>query len=262
MVVENTGSRGDHTPRVPDDWFDGFQRGLAARFWRAAGATMAEKDSLVVGGLLGVPAGSRVLDVPCGDGRLGVRLAAAGYEAVGVDLATGELQRGRRAAADAGVDALFVAGDLRDLPDVGPVDAIVSWGNSFGYLVPAETARSLAGMHRLLVPGGRLVLESLTVAESLLANGVTERAEREFGGVRMTAVNTYRASESRLESDYLFEDENGEVERSRAAHHVHTTGELVRMLRAAGFSEVDLLGADGSSPYELGSSRLIVVAEA
>ena len=106
------------------------------------------------------------------------------------------------------------------------------------------------------------MLESLTVAESLLANGVTERAEREFGGVRMTAVNTYRASESRLESDYLFEDENGEVERSRAAHHVHTTGELVRMLRAAGFSAVDLLGADGSSPYELGSSRLIVVAEA
>ena len=155
-----------------------------------------------------------------------------------------------------------MAGDLRDLPDVGPVDAILSWGNSFGYLVPAETARSLAGMHRLLRPEGRLVLESLTVAESLLANGVTERAEREFGGVRMTSVNTYRASESRLESDYVFEDEDGEVERSRAAHHVHTAGEVVRMLRTAGFGEVDLLGADGRSPYELGSSRLIVVARA
>ena len=222
---------------------------------------MAEKDVQLVGGLLGDPP-CRVLDVPCGDGRLTVRLAAAGYEAVGVDLAAGELQRGRRAAAEAGVEARFVPGDLRDLPDVGPVDAILSWGNSFGYLVPTETARSLAGMHRLLRPEGRLVLESLTVAESLLANGVTERAEREFGGVRMTSVNTYRASESRLESDYVFEDEDGQVEHARAAHHVHTAGEVVRMLRTAGFGAVDLLGADGRSPYELGSSRLIVVARA
>ena len=222
---------------------------------------MAEKDVQLVGGLLGDPP-CRVLDVPCGDGRLTFRLAAAGYEAVGVDLAAGELQRGRRAAAEAGVEARFVPGDLRDLPDVGPVDAILSWGNSFGYLVPTETARSLAGMHRLLRPEGRLVLESLTVAESLLANGVTERAEREFGGVRMTSVNTYRASESRLESDYVFEDEDGQVEHARAAHHVHTAGEVVRMLRTAGFGAVDLLGADGRSPYELGSSRLIVVARA
>jgi hypothetical protein len=48
---------------------------------------------------------------------------------------------------------------------VGRVDAVVSWGNSFGYLVPAETARSLAQMHAALRPGGRLVLESVTVAE-------------------------------------------------------------------------------------------------
>jgi hypothetical protein len=117
-------------------------------------------------------------------------------------------------------------------------------------------------MHRLLSSEGRLVLESLTVAESLLAGGVKERAEREFGGVRMTAHNRYRSSESRLETDYVFEGEKGRVERSRAAHHVHTTGEVVRMLRSAGFTEVELLGADGKTPYELGSPRLIALAGA
>ena len=246
--------------RVLDDWFVGFQRGLAARFWRAAAATMAEDDVRLVGGLLEASPGGRVLDVPCGDGRLTVRLAGLGYRAIGIDLAVGELERGRRAAAEAGVDATFAAGDLRALPEVGPVDAIVSWGNSFGYLLPDQTAASLAAMRRLLRAGGRLVLESLTVAESLLVGGVKTTAEREFGGVRMTAHNHYRPSESRLESDYVFEDENGTTEHARAAHHVHTTGEVVRMLRAAGFSEVELLGADGSSAYELGSPRLIAVA--
>ena len=32
---------------------------------------------------------------------------------------------------------------------------------------------------------------------------------------------------------------------ARAAHRVHTSGELVRMLRTAGFAEVELRGAEG-----------------
>ena len=31
--------------RVPDDWFVGFHKGLAARFWAAAGETMIDADA-------------------------------------------------------------------------------------------------------------------------------------------------------------------------------------------------------------------------
>jgi SAM-dependent methyltransferase len=221
---------------------------------------MADDDDRLVRRLLDLPAGAAVLDVPCGDGRLTVRLAAAGLAATGIDLAEGELALARQAAARAGVRAQFVAGDLRALPDVGRVDGVVSWGNSFGYLTPADSVRSVAGLHRALRPGGRLVLESHTIAESLLVGGVATRAEHEFGGVRMTSRNHYRAEESRLESDLVFEDRDGHVERAWAAHHVHTAGELVRLLRGAGFGAVSLLGADGENPYRLGSARLIAVA--
>ena len=252
----------DNDPRLLDEWFVGFHRGLAARFWRAAGATMADDDARLVLELLALPAPSTVLDVPCADGRIALRLAAAGHTVVGVDLAAGELELARAAAEQAGAQASFVAGDLRALPDVGPVDGLVSWGNSFGYLVPADTARSLAGFHRALRPGGHLVLESMTVAESLLVAGVEPEDSWEFGGVRMTAANRYRAHESRLESDCVFEDEDGLVERAQAVHHVHTSGEVVRLLEGAGFSGVRLLGPDGRSPYELGAPRLIAVATA
>jgi SAM-dependent methyltransferase len=251
-----------HVPRVPDEWYVDFHRGLPARFWRAAGATMAEADTRLVRGLLDLPEGASLLDVPCGDGRLAVRLAGCGYAVTGVDLAVEELERARAAVQRVGVEARFVVGDLRALPDVGPMDAVLSWGNSFGYLVPADTVRSLEAMHRVLNPGGRLVLESATVAESLLVGGVNPRAEHEFGGVRMTSTNRYRAAESRLESSYVFEDEDGTIEHAQAAHHVHTTGEVVRMLEGAGFRNVELLGADGTSPYELGSRRLVAVATA
>lgn len=245
--------------RVPDEWFVGFHQGLAARFWRAAAAAMAEDDVRVVRGLLGSPP-ARVLDVPCGDGRMSIRLAAEGYETVGVDIAASEVAQARRNAASAGVAARFEVGDLRALPDAGRFDAVLSWGNSFGYLVPAETARSLAQMRAALRPGGRLVLESATVAESYLTGGVEPSDEWEYGGIRMRAENHYRVSESRLESEFTLTDADGHVEHASAAHHVHTSGEVVRMLRGAGFGEVELLAGDGVAPYELGSPRLIAVA--
>jgi SAM-dependent methyltransferase len=260
LSSEVMGAPGEVASRVPDEWFAGFHVGLAARFWRAVGATTVDRDAELLLELLG-PDVRSALDVPCGDGRLTIRLAAAGLAVTGIDIVASEVEHARRAAAQAGIDARFQEGDLRALPDVGPVDAAISWGNSFGYLTPADTARSLAAMHGLLRPGGRLVLESLTVAESMLVGGVRPSADYEFGGIRMTTTNRYRAAESRLESDLVFEDSDGHVERTRSAHHVHTTGEVVRLLGDAGFGDAALLDGEGE-PYELGSSRLIVIAGA
>jgi SAM-dependent methyltransferase len=260
--ADDTGTQRDDVPRVPDQWYVDFHRGLAADFWRAAGAAMVDDDMRVVRRVLEAEEVASVLDVPCGDGRITIRLAAAGSRAIGVDIAAGEVEHARRAAAAAGVRADFAVGDLSALPDVGPVDAVLSWGNSFGYLTPGDTARSLTGMHRALRSSGRLVLESMTVAESLLVGGVRPAGEYAFGGVRMTLVNRYRPAESRLEAEVVLEDADGRVERGRIAHHVHTTGEIVRMLHGAGFRDVVLLGPDGVRAYELGAPRLIAVATA
>src|SRR5262249_12997476 len=70
---------------------------------------MADADAKLVLDLLALPRGASVLDVPCGDGRLTVRFAAAGYTAIGVDLAEDELELARAA----GADARFVAGGPR-----------------------------------------------------------------------------------------------------------------------------------------------------
>ena len=58
--------------------------------------------------------------------------------------------------------------------------------------------------------------------------------------------------ERRLESAFNFEDADDHVEHAQAAHHVHTSGEVVRMLRQAGFGEIELRGGDGVEPYEVG----------
>jgi SAM-dependent methyltransferase len=231
---------------LQDEWYVGFHTGLAARFWRAAGATMAKADLEVITRLLPAPP-ARVLDVPCGDGRIADPLTHAGYDVTGVDIVQQESR--------------FVQGDLRALPDgLGTFDAVLSWGNSFGYTTPDETQRSLQGFKAALRPQGRLILESLTVAEGFLTSAFSPTASYTFGGITMAATNTYNPLKSRLESEWVFTDEHGRTERASGAHHVHTTGEVVRMLEAAGFTEIALKGPDGTRPYALGDHRMIAVA--
>jgi SAM-dependent methyltransferase len=225
-----------------DEWYVGFHTGLAARFWRAAGASMAQADLEVITKLLPAPP-ARVLDVPCGDGRITRPLQRAGYDVVGVDIVQQEPD--------------FIQGDLRALPDLGRFDVVVSWGNSFGYTTPAETLESLRGFRRA---GDLLILESLTVAEGFLAGAFKATASYTAGGATMAATNTYTPLKSRLESDWVFTDGAGRVERASGAHHVHTTGEVVRMLEAAGFEDIALKGPDGARSYALGDHRMIAVA--
>lgn len=84
---------------MPDEWYVGFHEGLVARLWRAAAATMVEADTKVVLGLL-TEAPASVLDVPCGDGRMTLALAAAGYAAASTTwTSAGRTARSRSSSA-------------------------------------------------------------------------------------------------------------------------------------------------------------------
>jgi hypothetical protein len=92
-----------------------------------------------------------------------------------------------------------------------------------------ETVEALRAAGRALRAGGKFVLESATVAESLLPDYRAE-LEYEAGGVKMRARHEYDVRNSRLVGDFTFEDADGRVERAGVIHHVHTTAELIRML--------------------------------
>ena len=117
---------GNLTARVADDWYTTFHTGLAAAFWRAAAATMADADAALVARLLEpVGPGATILDCPCGDGRIAHRLARLGHRVTAVDISADEIEYAAALAARDGLAVEHAVGDLRALPvATGSVDAI------------------------------------------------------------------------------------------------------------------------------------------
>jgi ubiquinone/menaquinone biosynthesis C-methylase UbiE len=97
---------------------------------------------------------SRILDIGCGTGQLTVRLAneLTASEVTGCDFSRGML----RQAAGRKARVRWVQGDAGALPfRPGAFDAVVST-EAFHWFPDQD--RALAELHRLLVPGGRLLL--------------------------------------------------------------------------------------------------------
>jgi ubiquinone/menaquinone biosynthesis C-methylase UbiE len=102
------------------------------------------------------PAPAAVADLGCGTGSLSVLLGAEGYAVTGLDFAPAMVRAARAKARAAGVTARFVLSDAAapNLP-AGSFDVVLArhvlWAMR-------DTARTLAGWIRLLLPGGTLVL--------------------------------------------------------------------------------------------------------
>jgi len=108
--------------------------------------------------VLGIPSGSRILDVPCGQGRHAHLLAEAGYDVDGLDYSEHLLKIARRRGT--GRNLRYTRGDMRKLPArwTSRFDAVVNLFTSFGFFTdPREDEKVIQQFARVLKPGGLLV---------------------------------------------------------------------------------------------------------
>ncbi|MDP1831279.1 MAG: class I SAM-dependent methyltransferase [Geothrix sp.] len=119
-----------------------------------------EADAAVEGpalaGLLDLPPGSRVLDLPCGWGRLHPHLRARGHEVFGGDLSPLNLRRHRVEHPAPLVRMDFRALPFRSASADGVFCAFTSWGY---FASDEENLRQLLEFARVLRRGGVLLLD-------------------------------------------------------------------------------------------------------
>jgi SAM-dependent methyltransferase len=234
------------------DWFRTFFDRAANDHWNAAVPaehTAAEVEFLLRE--LQVGAGDRVLDLPAGRGRLSMPLAARGLRPVATDLSAD----GVRHAHAAGLAAVLA--DMRAVPLAGDaVDGAFCLGNSFGYFSVEGVERFLAEVRRVLRPGGRFVMESATVAESM-ATSAADETVHEFGGVRVEG--RHRREGDRIVSDLTITDADG-TRQTTIEQLSLPSARIAELVDGAGLPVDALLGDRDGTPYTGSAGQLLLVA--
>lgn len=217
----------------------------------------SDADAALAARLIGAEPGLRVLDVPCGEGRIAGRLRRRGCEVVGVDDNPLFLSLAR----ERWPDVRFERHDMRALPFASSFDVVVNWFTSFGYFDRAGNEAQLAGFARALRPAGLLLLEThnpirLARLVELAGGSAAVLVERE--GNLMVDLVTYRPPEP-LAHTRRFIVRDGRARTIDFAMEQVGAAELERRLRDAGFADVRILGDDGGrlTPE---SRRLIALA--
>jgi ubiquinone/menaquinone biosynthesis C-methylase UbiE len=264
---------------VRSNWYENFFHGVPLDLWRKAVSpeqTNAESDFLIKA--LRCDAGSRLLDVPCGNGRLSLELARRRYRITGVDISrefieeartlanqldlpakAGGTDKARPGSTTAEPQVEFVLGDMRRIDQEETFDGAFCFGNSFGYLVYADMETFLNGVARALKPGARFVVETGMAAESVLRK-FEEQTSHQIQDILLTIKERYLAEESCIDTEYVFE-RNGQTETRLAKHWIYTVAEIRRILEHAGFAVLNLYGSLKCEPFVLGSDELFVVAQ-
>jgi len=211
----------------------------------------ADTDAEQVVRALDLTASARVLDVPCGTGRIAKRLRVLGHDVVGVDIE----DRFVAVARDAGVPV--IRADMRTAV-VRPSSfdaAFCLWG-SFGYFDEEGNRRQTEALVDALVAGGRLLIDTL-VADTLLPGFVPD-AEWSVGDVGVREHRRYDADTKRVETTWTFTSEGTSATQATSVR-IYAMEELTDLLAACGCTSFQAY--DGElAPFGDTSDRLWLVA--
>ena len=239
-------------------WYDRFFSGLSSRVLaNQVDAKESLRQARLVRRLLKVRQGARVLDIPCGQGRLTVPLARTGLDMTGVDLTAGYVRKARRLARREGLAVRFLCRDMRRITFDGEFDGAFNWFSSFGYFSDADDLAFLERILAALKPGGRFLLDMIN--KSFVLAHLRPVFHHTFGGVDVRIRNRWDAGTSRVYGTWTFR--KGEaVERHRTCNRLYNGREMRQVLRQAGFRDVTLFGWPPLGRLTRHCRRLIAIA--
>lgn len=105
-----------------------------------------------------------LLDLGCGTGSMTNLMASKGYEMIGVDLSEDMLAIAKTKAKDTHQEVIYLNQDMTELDLYGTVDAVISCGDAFNYVLSAEDLlATFKHVNTFLNPGGLFIFDMNTI---------------------------------------------------------------------------------------------------
>jgi len=230
------------------EWFRTFDDAL----WLQAGDEGTDRHAAFIRRALRLRKGSRVLDAPCGAGRITVHLARGGCAVTGIDLHPAHVRKARARFRRERLKGTFLVGDLRELDFRRTFDGVFNWGGSFGYFTEEEDLDVVRRYARALRRGGCLLVDQPN--REYVLRHFRHRTRR---GDLVTSTR-WDARRQRAGTTWTL-IEAGRRRSCRSSIRLYTPGQFKTMFERAGLELVAMHGAHEGGRWRRGSRRTIVV---
>lgn len=202
-----------------------------------------EADALM--SLLHLEQGCRLLDAPCGYGRLSKAMAERGCRVVGADFSRQLLDHAEEQRGHFGQDMLrYIRSDLRYRHEAvreKTFDAAINMFSSLGYGSDDDDQAILGNIAKALKPGALFFVDTMHRDAVLLRMERGIRPGKEMpDGTRIQEFPRLDAVSGRIETTWRWKTPRGREGQKSASIRIYTITELVQRLEEAGFELVSL----------------------
>ena len=209
--------------------------------------------------IAGLSAGARVLDACCGPGRIAVELALLGMDVTGVDIMQPFLDAAAETARDEGVQLTLLKQDMRSFAAEKPFDAAVNIYNSFGYCDSiSDDMKIIRSIYNSLRDGGTFILEC--ISRETAVQYFTEGEWFERAGMTVLTQFSVEGAWEGLRSKWILIGGDGKRTEHEFVQRLYSAAELRDAFRGIGFSQADVYGGFGLSPYDHSAKTMVIVA--
>lgn len=217
-------------------WWEDFFDADYLRLWRPSVTeerTRHEAEGLWQ--LLGLQASSRVLDAPCGYGRLSKPLAERGAYVLGADRSQLLVERAEQERGELPKASLrYLRHDLRHPLSEGGFDVAINIFSSLGYGTEEDDLRIVKTLAQAVRPGGFVFFETnhRDPVVAMLSRG-SKPAQRLPDGTLVVEELEFDAVQGRIETCWYWSGPSGSGQKS-ASLRIYSATELLALLERAG----------------------------
>ncbi|MET0465497.1 MAG: class I SAM-dependent methyltransferase [Chitinophagaceae bacterium] len=242
---------------INDSFFDGHYKDI----WKAIipeQLTSREVQFLIE--YFQLKPGDKVLDMMCGYGRHSIALAEKGMQVTAIDNLPDYIAEIRATAGELNLPLQALQENVLEYRPAGKYKMIICMGNSLNFFDANDTHVLLANWAEALEPGGRLLINSWSLAETVIPH-FAEKSEATHGGININSTSVFMFHPTRIETQTRMTGTDSSSESKTAIDYIYSVNEIEALLSASGFQLEEIYDIPGKKKYSLGAPRAYIIAK-